>query len=238
MQIEKKTGAYLSIIEIIILFAAFFLPGYIMQYQGVPAHAFDYPLYHVNLLLTGIPQIALIVYILVLRDPGNIRRFGILPLRITDITFALLLSAGIFAFLLVLSAIISILPENLKLILSSRLVWEFTKPSLLGPAFLSCLVTGYKEELFFRSYLITRLSDSGVKQWQAWVGTSLLFSIGHLYQGIGAIVVSFILGLYFAFWFSKKKSLHIPALSHGLYNFVVLSMQLLPLKNFFLAQGS
>jgi membrane protease YdiL (CAAX protease family) len=54
---------------------------------------------------------------------------------------------------------------------------------------------GVLEEVLYRGYLISLLSDGLNNTWIAVVAAALLFGIGHLYQGLGGILKTFIIGI-------------------------------------------
>ena len=82
----------------------------------------------------------------------------------------------------------------------------------------SCLVTGYLEEGFFRAYIITRLDDIGVGGLRAVVVSVVLFSLCHLYEGPWGVVNAALAGSALSVAFIRGKSLHGPAWAHGAYN--------------------
>lgn len=57
------------------------------------------------------------------------------------------------------------------------------------------LSAGVLEEVLYRGYLISLLGDGLNNTWIAVVAAALLFGIGHLYQGLGGILKTFIIGI-------------------------------------------
>jgi membrane protease YdiL (CAAX protease family) len=82
----------------------------------------------------------------------------------------------------------------------------------------SCAVTGYLEEGFFRAYIITRLGDIGVEGLRAVVVSVVLFSLCHLYEGPWGVVNAALAGSALSVAFIRGRSLHGPAWAHGAYN--------------------
>ncbi len=82
----------------------------------------------------------------------------------------------------------------------------------------SCAVTGYLEEGFFRAYVITRLGDIGVEGLRAVVVSVVLFSLCHLYEGPWGVVNAAMAGSALSVAFIRGRSLHGPAWAHGAYN--------------------
>jgi hypothetical protein len=94
-------------------------------------------------------------------------------------------------------------------------------------ALLFGLTTGYREEFFFRSYLFGRLGQLGLPIPLAVLSTTALFTIGHLYEGPLGIAIAAALGTLYSIVYIKRPSLHVIAISHGLYNTIVLCLGLL-----------
>lgn len=92
--------------------------------------------------------------------------------------------------------------------------------------FIMMLCTGYREELFFRSYMITEMTKKGNAVSALFI-SSLFFSAGHIYQGAAGIFISFILGLLQGGFFLKFRSIHINAIAHCFYNFILLAVSAL-----------
>jgi membrane protease YdiL (CAAX protease family) len=62
-----------------------------------------------------------------------------------------------------------------------------------------------------------------------WVlsSASILFGLGHVYEGVFGFLATTALGFYFGFAFLKRRNIHEIAIAHGLYNFLVLLASLL-----------
>ncbi|MHC6204353.1 CPBP family intramembrane glutamic endopeptidase [Breznakiellaceae bacterium SP9] len=82
-------------------------------------------------------------------------------------------------------------------------------------AVLSCLVSSYLEESYFRFYLYHKLALS---RGEYVFFSTLLFAACHRYQGLGGTLNAAIAGLLFAVIFTKTKSLHGIAIAHSTYN--------------------
>jgi membrane protease YdiL (CAAX protease family) len=83
---------------------------------------------------------------------------------------------------------------------------------------LFCAAVGYREEIFFRSYFITRLEDLGVPPVWGVIGSGVVFGIMHFYEGLFGVVTAGLIGVFFGLVFIKKRDLHIVAGAHALYN--------------------
>jgi membrane protease YdiL (CAAX protease family) len=199
-----------------ILFCVLFLPGYLFQSNDAASATLNDPALLVQTLVLALPQIALIVYIILTRGHGDRVSAGMVSINGPDLLKIIAATAGLF---------IITVPAAL---LIRRSGGDFFSPVTLEPAELwffpllglFALVSAYREELFFRSYLITELETFGKKAAVA-VGAGL-FSLGHAYQGISAVAATAIIGIFLGWLFLKTRNIHVVSISHGLYNFVVL----------------
>jgi membrane protease YdiL (CAAX protease family) len=216
------------IIELTLLYLSFYLPGLLVQSpaasnpSAVHALAGHLTPYMLQYLLVGLPQALLVLYIIWVQREVPLSSFGIISLKLPDIASALLLYVGLFGLFFILAVSITILPAGAKEIFRSGYRWRLSGSSQLPLALLFCLTTGYREELFFRSYLLTRFTDLGLKYGVAAAASTALFAIGHLYQGWGGMIYAVMHGFLFSFAFYRRRNLHILALSHGFYNFTIL----------------
>jgi membrane protease YdiL (CAAX protease family) len=183
-------------------------------------------------LTSALPQLALFAYLLHLRGlvdgtGSTWADFGVSRPRAADLPWALLVALGILLLLGLLGLAISSLPGGMRRFFQSGFRWRLTEARLAPLALGFCLVTGYREELFFRSYLLTRFAQAGLHPGLAVAASSLLFAAGHVYQGPTGFAVALLMGLYFALVFLRMRNLHRLAWAHGLYNLIVLASTLL-----------
>jgi hypothetical protein len=207
-----------EIAEAALLFAAFFLPGYLSQPLDFDPSLFTSPSFHGMYLLHTIPRIGLILYLLLRTRPGSLGRYGLRKPVPQDFTGAL----PVFFGALGISMAVSLLAFHFGL------PGPFDRPAggsagdvplLLYPLLLiTCLTIGYYEELFFRAYLLGEFARSREARLPAAAAASLLFAAGHGYQGLVGFGGTFLIGLFFAFRFLRRASLHELAIGHGLYN--------------------
>lgn len=228
------------IIETVLLFAVLYLPGYLMP-ASLPD--FSAPLFHVRYAILAVPQILLILFLIAadgeagdtagasgsgtdrtLRRNRTLRRFGISRFRAACIVPAFLAAATLIV--LVTALQYSLVHLASLAVLRPRKAYVGPGPAMLPLALLTCLETGYREELFFRSYLLTRCQDLGVPAGAAVAASTLLFAAGHLYEGVAGAALVAVIGLCLAFLFLRTRDLHVTALAHGLYNFGVLVLSL------------
>jgi membrane protease YdiL (CAAX protease family) len=72
----------------------------------------------------------------------------------------------------------------------------------------SCLLlTTFRDELFYRSYLVSHLRNWGVSQTWTVLLTSALFGINGLSYGLPSVCLITVHGAMFAFAFLKTKSM-------------------------------
>jgi len=77
----------------------------------------------------------------------------------------------------------------------------WTVPILL----LSALRAGLQEEVIILGYLFERLKQLGWGRWQIIVSAAILRGSYHLYQGFGAFVGNFLMGMLFGFLYTRTK---------------------------------
>ncbi len=137
-----------------------------------------------------------------------------------DIVFTIVLYSFIFIISSTFVYFIQLLPDiNFN-------TPELSKISVPIPLLLLfSLVTGYKEEIFFRSYLLTAFKNAGVKFSTIALISTCLFALLHFYGGIIGVSIALINGFIFCYVFKKTKNVHVIAIAHALYNFTVLVLQ-------------
>jgi CAAX protease family protein len=89
------------------------------------------------------------------------------------------------------------------------------------------IVVAIVEETVFRGYLILRLKTVTRRPWAAVLLSSVIFSIGHGYEGMAGVISVFCLGVVFAVIYLWRKSLIAPIIIHFLIDFssiVLLSL--------------
>jgi membrane protease YdiL (CAAX protease family) len=158
-----------------------------------------------------------------LHTPGKkLANYSIRMIKLQDIFIAVPIAAGIYLILMLFSLIAVLLFPEKSSLLSNPVNWSITNPAIIPLVFLTCLFTGYREELFFRSYFLTRFEMAGVSPIPAIAITTLLFSSGHVYQGLPGFIGTLFIGVYFGVLFYIRRNLHIIAIAHGLFNFANL----------------
>jgi membrane protease YdiL (CAAX protease family) len=95
--------------------------------------------------------------------------------------------------------------------ITERIVWFFLS---LGAAL--------SEEITFRGFAISRLKTLTGSLWIGAVLSSAAFSIGHLYQGITGVFLTFIYGMLFAGLYIARRSVFPCIIAHFLQDAVIL----------------
>lgn len=155
-----------------------------------------------------------------LRGPRALAASGVRRPAAADLAIALAAAAVLLVLAWALVRILSLLPEPLRRAMEPRLP-DVPRAAPAALALLS-LVTGYREELFYRCYLVTRLAAVGLPAGAAVATAALVFGLGHLYQGPAAVALAVGQAVAFGDLLLRGQSVHGLALAHALYNFVVL----------------
>jgi membrane protease YdiL (CAAX protease family) len=79
------------------------------------------------------------------------------------------------------------------------------------------------EEITFRGYALTRIRILSGSYWAAAILSSFAFSIGHLYQGLAGVFLTFVYGLMFSGLFVARKSVFPCIIAHFLQDALVLA---------------
>lgn len=189
----------------------------------LPAGALGLP----RTLLTGAALAALQTGLLVLvmaRDRSR-ARFGWRPRR-RDAAEAGIIAAGLLALLALVSLLASLVPEPAREALLRGYRWELQGAAQVPAALAFVLVSAYREELYFRAYVLTVLAETATPAWLAALISALLFGVGHLYQGWLAAGSALLIGIAFALLYQRRPALHRLAWAHAAFNLTVLSATL------------
>ncbi|MFW5684841.1 MAG: CPBP family intramembrane glutamic endopeptidase [Spirochaetota bacterium] len=207
--------------EIALLFAVLFLPGMIAQGGRVDPRAFENILYHVQLLVTAVPQVLLVVAVSNLRRPGSAGRFGWNRPGTRDLFVALAGLAAVWVAAALVSLVAGAVAGGAENV-GPAVEWTFERPELLPLLVISTLAIGYREEIFYRAYLADRAAEADLHPRVVLAAGALVFATGHLYQGVAGFVMALAIGIVLGEVYLRTKSLHGIAVAHGVYNFLVL----------------
>lgn len=218
-------GAHGSLGEALLLFLVLFLPGYLSP----PAAASVTPLDTVRAMLQsvifGAPQVLLMLHLLRLQPEVPLEHFGLYRPRVRDA----LRAAGAFLGALALAAPfvagMALVPA-LRELGSTGYRWSLNSGWQVPLALVFGLTAGYREELFFRAYLLGRFEQAGIPRAAGVAASVSLFAVGHLYEGVLGVALALVLGLYFSLVYLRSRSLHVPAVAHGLFNAALLALSL------------
>lgn len=208
--------------EILILYSVFFLPGIVAQSGALARPSFDSVVYNIQIVVVAVPQLLLTLYILQLHPGSTLRAFGIGRIHIRDIGGAALSFLALVALFVPVALLVALVSDELSRDAIPAVTWTFNRPAMLPLIAIAMVTVGYREELFFRSYLITRLEQLGLGG-AASVGIStLLFALGHIYQGVAGVAVALVIGALFGVLFRRRRNLHEIAIAHTAYNLSIL----------------
>jgi membrane protease YdiL (CAAX protease family) len=92
------------------------------------------------------------------------------------------------------------------------------------------IVVAVAEETIFRGYLIRRLNTATRRPWASVVLSSVIFSIGHGYEGMAGVISIFCLGAVLAVVYLWRKSLVAPMVIHFCIDFstIVVAAWIMP----------
>jgi membrane protease YdiL (CAAX protease family) len=107
-------------------------------------------------------------------------------------------------------------------------------PALIIGLLVVWTLAAFGEELIFRGYLMNTLARAFRQEKTGWIiaciVNSVIFGIGHTYQGITGVILLGIVGfLYALFYLGSGRNLWVPILIHGLYDttaFLVIFLSL------------
>jgi membrane protease YdiL (CAAX protease family) len=206
-----------KIIEIAIIFSVFFLPGFVFQGDSASETSSQFSLMMITYVIIALPQILLLLYIIWIQKSPSLKDFGAVKPD-GKVIYAVPVFFSTFAVIMPLLLLLSLLPEQIKEQISTQAPWRIQSMSQIPLVALFCLAVGYREEFFFRSYLLTRFSELKLNRHTAALISSFTFGLAHLYQNILGFVVTFLIGLLFCYVFYEWKNIHIIALAHAAYN--------------------
>ncbi len=217
----KKKLSYFTLAFLLIVF-----PVLSMSLMGDPKEALEL-LADSPIALIYLPTmithwlIFLLIFLTTRSENTGLAGLGFKRIRLLDVLWAV-------AFLLVSNLILSLLslllgkfglgiPGEIELILpetaTERIVWVFLS-----------LTAGICEETAFRGYLLTRLKIFGrTKGWLIPIFvSSLVFGMGHTYQGTGGFILITIYGMMFGLLYIKTGSIWPCIIAHFFQDFSAL----------------
>ena len=215
-----------ALTEMFLLFAAFFLPGYLAQgFLAGSTPSMD--LLMLQSIIAGVPQFLLMAYVAINTGATAPGRWGFVRFEPRDALRTAALLLGCFAVVTPFVVLVVSLPPDVARSMTRGYRWGLQKASQIPLALLFGITAGYREEFFFRSYMLGKLEELGVQVPLAVAVSTALFSIGHVYESLLAVLITAALGILLSFSWLRRRSLHVVAIAHGMYNTVVLCLGLL-----------
>jgi len=200
-------------IEALVLYILLFLHGSLALFAGGGTEAADFSITAelVNIFAYLIPALILI-WLLITKTP-KIEFWAVRPgkkdLLSCAITFPCLLITGFVV--TIIGSYISGPSESITLNLpSSAAEWILL--------FITCLLSAYLEESYFRFYLLTKREEFNLNTVSALALSVILFSVCHIYEGAWGFLNAVISGTILGFMFLRYNSLHGVAIAHTMYN--------------------
>jgi len=214
-------------IEALILYILLFLPGGIPG-TGASSREFSAAAECVKILMCSLPSLVLVWY-LILKPGGEAAAAnGIPQAEITEKNIKSRLPVfgkkDVFSILITLPCLIL---TGLLISFLSSLTGETQAGYLIYPPSsvpgwtalcISCFVSAYLEESYFRYYLLSKRESLKLSVPGVFALSVILFSLCHSYAGFFGFLNALISGAFLCFIFLKFNALHGIAVSHGLYN--------------------
>ena len=211
----------------LLVFLFLFLPSIVLSFfftTGVAEATFV--LVAISTILRDLALVALIFFFL-WRNEEPAPRIG---WTTRSLSRNALLGVVLFPFVFLGAALLAALLQSLGLSglePSARSFLVPTGTAELALAALLVAIVAVSEETIFRGYLIARFEGVFRSTASAVVLSSIVFAIGHGYEGAAGIVTVGVMGLVFALLFVWTRSLVAPTIIHFLNDFVAIV--LLPL---------
>ncbi|PKL23973.1 MAG: hypothetical protein CVV47_11950 [Spirochaetae bacterium HGW-Spirochaetae-3] len=174
----------------------------------------------------SLSQFALLIVII--GASGRLREYGVGRPRAADALKAM----PLFAAVLILSRVATMMAAATGWAAGGAPgVAAIAIPSITGmsPAAVAALTAlfsiavAYREELFYRLYVIGSLRERGAGTIAAILVSTTLFAAGHAYQGLPGILSSLLVGAAMAAAATGGFGLHALSAAHAAYDFCVLS---------------
>ena len=219
-------GAHGFLGEALLLFLVLFLPGYLSQPAAASATPADTVRAMLQSVIFGVPQVLLMLHLLRLQPEVPLEHFGLYRPRVRD---ALRAAGRLPRFPRTggpvrrrhgAGARAPGAGRRRGTAGASHSGWQLPLALVFG------LTAGYREELYFRAYLLGRFEQAGIPRTAGVAASTALFALGHLYEGVLGVALALVMGLYFSLVYLRSRSLHVPAVAHGLFNAALLALSL------------
>ncbi len=210
------------IAELVLLVVSFFIPNLVIAPFLGSSNLLESDLLLFVFSIAGLLQFFFMYGTVKITGNYTLDELGFIRPGVSSISSMLMISLGIIGIYVIFSVSISILPAGIREYLTSGYEWKLTSLASIPVILLFCLVTGYREEFLFRSYLLTALRNARSPLPVSVIVTTLLFGLLHSYEGIAAMIFAGMAGLYFSLVFVRSGNLHTIAIAHGIFNASIL----------------
>ena len=204
---------FLSRIEPFIIYMILYFPALHSGGSADPAAFYKNSSMIIFYSAVSLFQIFFLLYFMKLKKTGP-ERSGIIKLSYSSISKSLIYAACLMIIVILVNSILSPFIKQTEYTVSRS-------ASFILKALSVSLLTGYREELFFRSYFISSSENFYGKIISVFIST-ILFSVSHITGGITAVISALCAGFFLSFIFIRHRDLHINSLAHSIYNFAVL----------------
>jgi membrane protease YdiL (CAAX protease family) len=215
LSIEAAGPPARPLLEAGIVFAALYLTAYIPADAAAVGVSLGKPAFQVLTIAAILPKALLVLYLIARSD--GFPAFGLTRPRRGDLARGLLCALGALAVVALPSLALMSLGLRNPLIEAARAP-EASLLLVIPLVALSALAVGYGEEIFFRSYLMRRFGQAGLKPAWAALASSLVFGSAHGLQGPLGLALATLLGLWFAWRWLAGGRIHEIALGHAMYD--------------------
>jgi membrane protease YdiL (CAAX protease family) len=213
-QADKKKQLIEVTVFLLLIVPSLILSLFFGQHQGV-----DFPLVATSVILRDLALLSLALYF-VWSNYEPVRRIG---LAARNIRREILVGIALYLPFLFLMTLI-----EAALLKAGFSAPERTIPSFLLPktapeyilAFFLVTVVAVSEEAIFRGYLILRFANVTGSLSFSVILSTLIFSLGHGYEGSAGVVAVGIMGFLFAIIYLWRMSLIAPIVMHFLQDFI------------------
>ncbi|MBP7264175.1 MAG: CPBP family intramembrane metalloprotease [Spirochaetia bacterium] len=151
---------------------------------------------------------------------GPPHEYGVRRPRLGDLPGAAILLAVLLAVGLTASAVLG---GGSAGALAAKAAPGWPLPATLALAAAYAAAVGYREELFYRAWVLRWARRFGARDLEALAVSVLAFAAGHAYQGAAGMATSAVMGAVLAVAWLRGSSVHALAWAHGAYDFVILA---------------
>ena len=206
-------NSFLSRIEPFIIYMVLYFPAFHSAGKENTADIYKNISTFIFYSVLSLFQIFFLVYLMKLKNTDS-ENSGIKKFSFSSVSAS-------FIYAIILIILISLFNSFLDLFISKTSFTIDKSGFFILKASAVSLFTGYREEIFFRSYFISSSESFYGKTVSVFLSTAL-FSLSHISGGIRAVLSAFLAGLFLSYIFLRNRNIHINSLSHSIYNFIVL----------------